>query len=311
MSEPTHHPTPQYPPLPEKITSFGATIAGNQLFVYGGHTGTAHAYSTAEQSDQLQRLNLDQPAAWETVARGPKLQGLALVSYEQTLYRIGGFTAKNAEGEDDDLWSQSDTAAFDVDQSEWSELPALPEPRSSFDAAVLGSTVFVAGGWRLAGKADSVWPTSAWKMNLADNEPTWQAIADTPFQRRALAVAAHAGKIFVIGGMQLQGAPSKQTDIYDPATDQWTVGPELVGEEGMTGFGASAFACGGSLFVSTINGDLQQLSADETEWKIVRQLPTARFFHQMVALDDSRLLMIGGANMRSGKFDAIEVIEIA
>ena len=80
------------------------------------------------------------------------------MAWKEKLIRIGGFTAMNKEGDDHDLHSQNQVAAFDVATKTWSDLPALPEPRSSLDAAILGDFVYVVGGWKLSGESsDNQW----------------------------------------------------------------------------------------------------------------------------------------------------------
>lgn len=301
--------TMQIPPLPEMVTSFGGAILDDHLYIYGGHTGSAHSYSLKEQGNVLRRVALG-GGEWEALAEGPHLQGLALVAYGEKLYRIGGFTAKNAEGEDHDLWSQNAVAAIDPEGGEWIELPALPEPRSSHDAAVVGDTIYVVGGWELAGGGENEWHKTAWAMDLSAEKPEWKALPEPPFQRRALALAAHEGKLYAIGGMQPEGGPTTRVDIFDPASGEWKQGPNLVGEEDITGFGSSAFATGGRLYVTTIKGDLQRLTDDGSAWEIVKQTPTARFFHRMLPIDDKSFVIVGGANMKIGKFDEVEVIDV-
>ena len=297
-----------YPDLPELVTSFGGAIAGDSLYIYGGHTGGAHSYSLKEQGNQLRRLKLDGQSPWEVVVQGPPLQGLALVAYQDKVYRIGGFTAKNAEREEHDLWSQSQVAAFDTKTKKWQEMPSLPEPRSSFDAAVLDGVIYVIGGWKLQGEGESQWHKTAWKLDLKQDKLEWQPIPNPPFQRRALSVAAHEGRIYAIGGMQEEGGPTTRVDVFDPKTQKWSEAGQLQGEP-MTGFGNSAFATGGSLYVSTIKGNLQKLTK-EGQWEIVQETPTARFFHRMLPLDDHRLLMVGGANMGTGKFAELEILPV-
>lgn len=313
-------------PIKQPVTSFGSAILDGNLYVYGGHTGSAHSYSNEEQGRTLLRLNL-KTGKWKELAEGPALQGLAMVAHGDKLYRIGGFTAKNEEGEEHDLWSQDSVAAFDLDSNSWSELPALPEPRSSFDACVLDDTIYVIGGWKLAGEEESTWHKTAWSMDLSAEKPEWKQLPTPPFQRRALAVAAFDGKVYVIGGMQETGGPTTRVDIFDPKSGEWTQGASLATEEepaekddgdnhggrfsgGMTGFGASAFATGGRLYTSTINGELQRLSKDGSKWEVIAQTPTARFFHRMLPLDDHRLIVVGGASMAVGKFDEVEVLNV-
>ena len=78
----------------------------------------------------------------------------------------------------------------------------------------------------------------------------------------------------------------------------------------MEGFGASAFATGGNLYVSTFNGNLQRLNVGEACWDQVQTLRDARFFHRMLPLLDHQLVFVGGANMGVGKFLEIETIDV-
>ncbi len=298
--------------IPEAVTSFGAAVLGSTLYYYGGHTGGAHHYSDESQSPHLWALDIKESSTkgqWKQVAQGPRLQGLALVSYENKLYRIGGFEAHNPEGAEKDLWSVSSVTSLDPEVGQWEEMPPLPEGRSSFDAAVLDGVVYVVGGWQLLGGEESRWHETVWSLDLKQPGAHWQAETKAPFERRAVSVAAFAGKIFVMGGMTSENEITTETSIYDPKTKTWAQGPKLIGE-GMAGFGSSSFAVGGRLYCSTYEGVLQSLSSPEaTHWEMVGNLEHARFFHRMVALDETRLLLIGGASMQSGKFEEVEVIQ--
>lgn len=294
--------------LPFTLTSFGGAVLGDHVYLYGGTKGASHEYGQEWQNDALMRMKLT-GGDWETVARGPRLQGLALVPHGGKLYRVGGFEARNRAGEEQDLWSVASAASFDPTTGEWSDLPPLPEPRSSFDAVVMDDYLYVVGGWGMAGDAKRAWHTTAWKMDLSQAEPKWVAMAIAPFERRALALAAHGGKLYAIGGINSGDETSLETDIYDPVADAWTTGPELIGETGMTGFGASAFATGGELYVSTVTGSLQKLSQDGTRWTVVAEMPTGRFFHRMLPANDREFVMVGGSNMK-GRVTDIERIRV-
>lgn len=292
--------------LPMTLTSFGGAVLGDQVYIYGGTMGQSHSYSSDVQNDALMRMPIG-GGQWETVARGPRLQGLAMVAHGGKLYRLGGFEARNEAGEEHDLWSSDAVAAFDPQVGQWSEMPALPEPRSSFDAVVMGDFVYVVGGWAMAGDARRQWHETAWKLDLTAETPAWQAIANTPLERRALALAAHDGRLYAIGGITSGGETVLETDIYDPATDRWAEGPELVGDSGMTGFGASAFATGGRLYITTVAGNLQRLSDDGSAWEVVAQTPTPRFFHRMLPVSDDAFVVVGGSN-RQGRVTEVELL---
>lgn len=295
-----------FPDLPYGLTSFGAAIVGDDLYVYGGHKGEAHSYSFEEQSGTLLHLNLASDGTWSEVSKGPRLQGLAMVAHGGKLYRVGGFSALNKEGEDRNLVSQDSAACFDPKTKTWKELPALPEPRSSHDAAVLGDKLYVAGGWALQGKKESQWHDTAYVLDLTAEQPQWEPLPKPNFQRRALSLAAHNGKIYAIGGMESNNKPSLRVDIFDPKTGEWSEGPSLQGE-GMEGFGNSAFAVNGRLYVSTIKGRLQRLSEDGKSWEVINELADARFFHRMLPYQ-GQLLMVGGANMGTGKFTNLDLV---
>ena len=308
-------PSPRLTDLPRGITSFGAAVIGDWIYVYGGHFGRAHHYSNTSQSNQLSRLNLRKPGDWEVVAQGPRLQGLAMVAHGGKLYRAGGFTAHNDEGDEHDLRSIADFVRFDPETGEWESLADLPEPRSSHDAVVIRDELYVVGGWRLGGEKP-VWHETAWMADLSQDKIAWIRLPDPPFQRRALALGHLDGKLYVIGGMQPKGGPTTRVDVFDPARGKWSQGASMIDTradadrgKGMEGFGASAYTLGGRLIVSTYNGNVQVLETAEGEWKIAHQLKDDRFFHRMLPYE-SRLLLVGGASMRSGKRLHFETVEL-
>jgi N-acetylneuraminic acid mutarotase len=308
IATPAHAQSKGLTELPEPVTSFGGAVLNHRLYIYGGHTGKAHEYSVETQSNALRRLDLQNPGQWETVSTGPRLQGLAMIAYNGALYRIGGFSAHNHKGEESDLRSVADFARYDPQKNQWEDLPAMPVPRSSHDAVLIGDQLFVAGGWAL-GPGDPQWHDSAYVVDLSARKLSWDAIPKPPFKRRALALGQLQGQLYVIGGMQENGKPTTDVDIFNPQSGQWTSGPKIVGD-GMEGFGASAWCVGDNLFVSTYSGKLQRLSAGADSWKVVAELKTDRFFHRMLPMDQRRLVLVGGASMTTGKFSELEVVDL-
>jgi N-acetylneuraminic acid mutarotase len=299
------------PSLPLELTSFGAARQGSAIYVYGGHTGEAHSYSTNAQNDKLMKLDLAHPQqGWQTIAQGERLQGLGMVAHGERLIVVGGFTAKNAEGEKHDLHSQSQVRVFDLSTQRWSQLPALPEPRSSHDAALIGDTIYVVGGWQLQGHEDSVWHTTAWSMDLSAAKPEWSQLPTPPFARRALATVAHQGQLFVIGGMNENGGPTKAVVVFDPVQKTWNEVAELPGKEAMAGFGASGWSSGGSLIITTYEGAIVKWRDADRSWEHVGETADARFFHRMLPIHEHQLVSVGGANMGEGKYAELELVPV-
>ena len=47
MTSPAAAAAPEFPPLPTPVTSFGAAVSDGFVYVYGGHSGKPHSYSSA------------------------------------------------------------------------------------------------------------------------------------------------------------------------------------------------------------------------------------------------------------------------
>jgi len=231
-----------------------------------------------------------------------------MVEHRGYLYRVGGFTAMNKPGDPQDLRSQADFARFNTQTQTWEALPSLPEARSSHDAAVVGDTLYVVGGWNLQGRSsESKWQDTALAMNLGNETYAWRTIAPPPFKRRALALAELDGRLYCVGGMQEKGGQTTAVAIYDSAKDAWSEGPALIGG-GMEGFGASAFTCQGALYVTTMSGSVQRLARDGTDWEYLGQLAHPRFFHRVLPWRNEKLVVVGGGSMTAGKVLELEIL---
>ena len=68
------------PDLIDPVASFGAVVHEGALHVYGGHVGRTHVHSMENISPGFRRVALEPGRTWEELARGPLLQGAALVS---------------------------------------------------------------------------------------------------------------------------------------------------------------------------------------------------------------------------------------
>lgn len=295
-----------YPPLPRAVSSLGAAVADGRLYVYGGHCGVTHQYSTDAVVGSFRRLDLAGGKAWEELPSGPPCQGLALVAHKGKLYRIGGMQPRNAPGKPRDNHSLTSVARFDPKSKAWEALPDLPEGRSSHDAVVLGDTIYVVGGWKMAGKSgETRWHTTALALDLTKQPLKWVSISQ-PFKRRALTAAAHNGKVYVFGGLADGAKIGPRVDIYDPAKKTWTQGPDLPGGP-RNGFTPASCSTGGQLYLSPADGTLYRLDVKGAAWEKVGNLKQSRLVHRLVATADDVLLAVGGAS-RSGNVAQTETL---
>lgn len=281
--------------LPVGVTSFGAASLDGDLYVLGGYTGRPHAYSKeGQRSDLLKRDG--RTGKWSKVGAISAAQSMTLLAHQGRLIRVGGMEARNAEGQDADLHSLTDVAAFDPATRQWTALPPLPAPRSSHDAVVIGNELYVAGGWSLHGRESGDWHTNILVLNLDAPLDGWTSI-DAPFERRALATATLDGKLLVIGGIGSSRNISTRVDVFDPATATWSRGPDYPS----VAFGVSAVAAGSTVVGSGVDGKVFRLDAPDAKWVEVSSLAYARFFHRMVA-DGDQITVLGGIRgMASGQ----------
>lgn len=293
------------PDFPVPVASFGAAaLADGSLFIYGGHSGKRHKYNRDEVSGSLHRW---QPGAttWEALAKDEPAQGASLVASKDGIIRVGGMAARNAPGDEQDLWSSETASLYTPAQSSWTALPKLPQRRSSHDSIVSGHTLYVIGGWRLEGDADAVWHDTYLTLDLSQPGATWQSHPQ-PFKRRALAVQAIDGKVYAIGGMNDDNKTVSDVAVLDAATGQWSDGPKLPADK-IGGFGFAAVAHDGRLFASGLNGTLLELRRDQ--WLPVAKLAHPRYFHRLLPAGPGKLVAIGGEN-REGAKPAPEIIPI-
>ena len=96
--------TAELPSLPAAVASFGGAVAGDDLYVFGGHVGKTHQHSIENLSHRFLHLDLTAPArGWQEIGEVEGLQGLPMVAHQNRVCRVGGLSARNHQGEDEDL----------------------------------------------------------------------------------------------------------------------------------------------------------------------------------------------------------------
>jgi hypothetical protein len=297
------------PPLPEAVSSFGSAVAGDWLYVYGGHIGQAHDHSRDNLSKHFRRLRLDGEGKWQELTPGPALQGLALVEHGGKLYRVGGLDARNASGAEEDLHSVASFAEYDPASDKWTDLPSLPGPRSSHNAVVLDGVLYVVGGWALHGDDTGEWQAGALAYDLGEKNAAWRELPEPPFKRRAIALSHARGKVVAIGGMSDDARVSKQVFTYDPSSRVWAEAPEFPGKP-FDSFGLAAGNVAGELYAGGLGGTLFRLNSAGDRWEEADRFTTKRFFHQLLPDGRGGLLAVAGATHDAGHTATIERLDL-
>jgi len=313
--------------LPAPLASFGGAVADGWLYVYGGHIGQPHDHSAANLSNHFRRIQIRSAntsaagsasaSAWEELPMQMPLQGVAMVSHGGKLYRIGGLNARNATTDaKEDMHSTDEFASFDPSTKVWTKLAPLPGARSSHDAVVIGDKLYVVGGWTLKGGSPGDWQRELLAYDFAKPQAAgatangaWQKLPAMPSSRRAVAAGEWKGKLVVIGGIDEDGAVSREATIFDPATGNWSEGPQLP-EADMEGFGASAWNLNGKLYASGLPGVLHRLSEDATKWEEAARLKTPRFFHRLLPGSEPNTILAVAGSAEDGHVADVEVLNV-
>lgn len=278
--------------LPDTATGMGAAVSGSWLYLLGGHRGEPHRYAAEFQSADFVRLDLADLATFERlepIEQG--VQGAQLVAWKGGVFRVGGMRAKNRDGAESALVSLDEFARFDPALGAWIDLAPLPGPRSSHAAAVVDGTLYVVGGWDIAGPMgeESTFHGETWAVPLGVEGTPWRTIA-TPFHSRALAAAALEGRLVVVGGMDPAGKASSAVHVLDTASGTWSSGPDLPER----GFGVAAVASAGRVWAAGGEGVLWSWAPGESAWRREGRGFFGRLFGQLVARGDGDLLFVGG-----------------
>jgi len=298
--------TEKLPNLPIPVSSLGAVACDGHLYVYGGHVAPVHTYSTEAVTGRFFRRPVAGDGAWEELPSGPGLQGMNIAVHEGRIYRVGGMDPRNKPDDPAENFSVAKVACFDPSTNAWTDLPPMPEPRSSHDVAVIADTLYVVGGWNMLGHDGEEWCDTMLSLDLTDSSKGWKVIPQ-PFVRRALIAAVADGKLYVIGGFTDEEDVSLDVDIFEPATGAWSKGPSLPGEP-MNGFAPAACTVSGRVHVSVADGSIHRLAADGSRWEPVASV-VPRIVHRAIADGDSHMILVGGA-ANAANLDLVERVPV-
>jgi N-acetylneuraminic acid mutarotase len=194
------------PPLPVAWTHIDLASSGGTLYLLGG-------LESAQFRARGETFALDADAtAWRPLATMPvgfERGAAGVVATATHIYLLGGASTTDAI---------ATCLDYDIAADRWSELPALPLPRSH-PAAMQTSdgTLLVAAGLQ---SLDSTQPLGD-VLALAPGAASWQRRdAVLASLRGGCAYGVLGGELVCAGGEAARSA-LHVVDSYDPATDRW------------------------------------------------------------------------------------------
>jgi N-acetylneuraminic acid mutarotase len=213
------------PPLPDR-EGFAAPfcgVSGGALLVAGGANfpgkrpwegGTKQWYDTIYVLPH-------ESGGWQTAGRLPRPNAYGLaVSTGQGVVCIGGGDARRHFRDVFALrWKDGSIAH--------TPLPDLPRPCAFASGALVGDTIYLAGG--IEEPAATSCLNTLWAMDLARPSPSWQELPACPGGERMLAVAGAAdGSFFLLSGVKLKAGPDGKP-VREYLHDAWRYTPQSAG----------------------------------------------------------------------------------
>jgi N-acetylneuraminic acid mutarotase len=184
-----------------------------------------------------------------------------------TMYVLSGVEATDEEGSEELTTS---VLTFHSSTQAWSELAPMPEALHNCGACVLGSSIFVFGGYR-GGDAESV-KKSTYCYDTATN--LWSTLAPMPETRMNHSVCVVSGLIYVIGGEMVVGTPVGSVHCLDPATNAWSmIAPMLNTRTGLVSYvlGGTIYAAGGFGGASLLSS-VERYDVASDRWEVVSDM---------------------------------------
>lgn len=142
---------------------------------------------------------LEKPdGAWKTAGKLPRPLGYGVsLSTEDGVVCIGGSDAQRH-------YADVFLLRWENGELKTSPLPSLPKPCANFSGALLGNTIYVAGGIETPTATNAL--KTFWSLDLAAAQPQWRELEPWPGPARMLAVAAVQDKsFFLVSGAELSG----------------------------------------------------------------------------------------------------------
>jgi hypothetical protein len=225
--------------LPFCLNGAAAASVGDTVYCHGGWDSDG-----ARISNRLMKF-AQYIYDWDTLAGyslSPRMNHGLVKLYGQYLYAVGGSVGATADSTVERLSLQGGPPIY---------VKAMPQGRkNAVVAAAMGGDskphIYVIGGMNHSGSLLS----SVIEYDSTGYPGTWVTRTIMPGPARWQAAGAVVNnKIYVMGGIvDLMGTITRRVDIYDPATNAWSLGdslPEPLCRAGATGYGSIIYIFGG------------------------------------------------------------------
>lgn len=259
-------------------------VVGDRLYVFGGFNEalgpvrTSHVYNPATN-------------AWGPIADLPTRLTHAGVAVDgRDVYVVGGYVGTAGQTGYGQTFGTTEAWRYNVDDDEWTAMPALPKQLAGGGAAVIGRNLHYFGGNNI----DREDIGDHYVLNLDAPGSGWQARAALPNPRSHFGTVTLGNRIYVIGGQT--GNDQELTTVttvsrYDPVNDQWrNLAPLPVAISHIASAAVVVnnriLIFGGETAHETATNRVTLFDPNTNEWSSLTPLPAARFSGVAAAIGD-------------------------
>jgi N-acetylneuraminic acid mutarotase len=180
------------------------------------------------------------------------------------------------------------SAATPTTPTRWSTLAELPEPVAAPAVAVYENQIYVIAGQGPDGPSAGVWSFDA-------SDRAWSPGTAKPTAVTDAQAAMIGGRIYVPGGLGIEGRPIRALEIYNARTDAWETGADLPAARS----GYALAAIDGRLLLfggwdgADFTASVYEYTPEDDRWREVSAMPTARGY-AAAAVVAGRVFVVGG-----------------
>ena len=203
---------------PKEFNHFQATLYQGFVWVIGAFKTNAFPKETPEEAIWLYHPPTDKWIKGPEIPENRRRGGAGLVVYNNAFYLIGG----NTIGHNGGYVNWFDT--YNPKTNTWTVLENASQQRDHFHAAVIGNTLYAAGGRKSGGEGGVFSPLIEVVDTYNFDTKTWSTLKNNlPTPRAAPGIMAFNNELYVMGGEgEKKGPAFKIVEAYNPITGIWT-----------------------------------------------------------------------------------------
>ena len=266
---------------------FNSVVVDGVIYSIGGTTNLG-----ANIDNGIEAYNL-QKDFWELKAKmNERRCWYAANELNGKIYVIGGSP--------DGVNSLSSVEEYDPVANKWEFKKDIPIKTNGMTSTVLNNKIYVIGGFLW----DPVNAVGKCYKDVYVYDPTgdkWEKKSDYPIAVECASACSYNGKIYCMGGYDVNGTPNSDVYMYDPDLDQWIPRTKLLTPR--TGMSIDVFS--GKFYVTGGHSPQGTVSVIDVydpiqdQWVEQIKMTEGRSWHGSAVID-GELYVIGGTHFYQG-----------